>query len=283
MILFRTPREALASIPGWADCDAVIRPLAGGYNNRSYKVTADDHHFVLRLASDASQNDVRNFTMEHEIHTAAATAGIAPVIVYARPEYGLLLSEFLPGRTWQHSDLLNDRNLHAIAALLRKVHELPRCGQMFPAIEAAEAYGKKLAEQNADHATAALCIDIVASGPKVTDATCCHNDVVAGNIVGDNPPRLIDWEYARDNDPLFDLASLIGWHDMHGRRVDVLLQAYTDNVTAALRDRLEQRMRQFDALQWLWLAARGGDVSRMDRVRERLVDYREAASRPDYS
>lgn len=271
MTYFSTPRDALASIPGWACGVAVIRPLAGGFNNRSYKVTADGRQYVLRLASDMSQNDARNFTMEQQVQTAAAAAGIAPAIVYAKPEHGLLLSEFLPGRTWQHSDLFDDLNLHAIAALLRQVHELPRCGRMFPVTEAAETYGKILLEQDVDHKTAALCIDIVATSPKVTDATCCHNDVVTGNIIGDNPPRLIDWEYARDNDPLFDLASLIGWHDLHGRRVDVLLQAYTSDASATLRSRLEQRMRQFDALQWLWLAARGGDPSRLGQIRERVM------------
>lgn len=271
MTYFSTPRDALASIPGWADHNAAIRPLAGGFNNRSYKVTVDGQHYVLRLASDASQNDVRNFPMERQVQTAAAAAGIAPAIVYAEPQHGLLLSGFLPGRTWQQSDLLDDRNLHAIAALLRQVHELPRCGQMFPATEAAETYGRMLAELVADHETTARCIDIVATSPKVTDATCCHNDVVTGNIIGDNPPRLIDWEYARDNDPLFDLASLIGWHDLHGRRVDVLLQAYTKDATVALRERLKQRMRQFDALQWLWLAARGGDALRLGQIRERVV------------
>lgn len=272
MTYFSTPRDALVSIPGWAGSNALIRPLTGGFNNRSYKVTVEDRHYVLRLASDTSQHDARNFTMEQQVHTAAAAAGIAPAIVYAKPEHGLLLCEFLPGRTWQNSDLLEDRNLHAIADLLRKVHELPRCGQMFPATKAAEAYGKTLAKQDADHETAALCIDIVATSPTVTDVACCHNDVVAGNIIGDNPPRLIDWEYARDNDPLFDLASLIGWHDIDGRRIDVLLGAYSNGASASLRRRLLQRMRQFDALQWLWLAARGGDVSRMVRVRERLVN-----------
>ncbi|MEX0707037.1 MAG: choline/ethanolamine kinase family protein [Woeseia sp.] len=272
MTHFSTPGEALASIPGWADHNAAIQPLTGGYNNRSYKVTVAERHYVLRLASNTSQYDARNFTMEQQIHTAAAAAGIAPAIVYANPEHGLLLSEFLPGRTWQPGDLLDDRNLHAIAALLRQVHALPPCGQIFPAAEAAEAYGETLAEQDADHETAALCIDIVTTSPKVTEPVCCHNDVVTGNIVGDNPPRLIDWEYARDNDPLFDLASLIGWHDIDGRRIDVLLEAYSNGATASLRRRLLQRVRQFDALQWLWLAVRGGDVSRMERVRDRLVE-----------
>lgn len=272
MTYFSTPRVALASIPGWDECDAVIRPLAGGYNNQSFKVTVDDRHYVLRLASDMSQRDARNFTMEQQVHAAAAAAGIAPAIVYARPDHGLLLSEFLPGRTWQHRDLLDDRNLHAIAALLSQVHALPPCGQIFPATEAAEAYGTTLAEHDADRETTALCIDIVASSPKVTDPTCCHNDVVAGNIIGDNPARLIDWEYARDNDPLFDLASLIGWHDIDGRRIDVLLDAYSNGAIGPLRKRLLQRMRQFDALQWLWLAARGGDASRLAQLRERVVD-----------
>lgn len=272
MTNFRTPKEALAAIPGWAGSNATIRPLAGGFNNRSYKVTVDGRHYALRLASVTSQNDARNFAMERHVQALAAAAGIAPAIVHADPPGGLLLSEFLPGQSWQHGDLHDDRNLHAIAALLRQLHALPLCGRMFPATEAAETYGRILAEQDADLETTALCIKIVATSPKVTDPACCHNDVVTANIIGDNPPRLIDWEYAGDNDPLFDLASLIGWHDLDGRRIDVLLEAYSSGATAALRQRLRQRMRQFDALQWLWLAARGGDPARLNQLHLRLTD-----------
>lgn len=38
----------------------------------------------------------------------------------------------------------------------------------------------------------------------------CHNDIVSGNILfSKKKAYLIDWEYARENDPLFDLMSFI--------------------------------------------------------------------------
>ena len=41
---------------------------------------------------------------------------------------------------------------------------------------------------------------------------CCHNDLVVGNIIAAPEIRFLDWEYACDNDPFFDLGgnSLVG-------------------------------------------------------------------------
>ena len=67
---------------------------------------------------------------------------------------------------------------------------------------------------------------------------------------------LIDWEYAGDNDPLFDLASVIGYHDFDHQRQLHLLSAYAGAVTAELQEQLADQLRLYDAIQWLWLATR---------------------------
>ena len=56
----------------------------------------------------------------------------------------------------------------------------------------------------------------------------CHNDAGLGNFIAgeDGRMRLIDWEYAGMNDPLFDLATLLVGH-LHGARSEAaLVDAY---------------------------------------------------------
>jgi thiamine kinase-like enzyme len=79
---------------------------------------------------------------------------------------------------------------------------------------------------------------------------------VAANIIGSRALKLIDWEYARDNDPLFDLASAIGFHNLDDARQQMLLSAYAGGADSELNERLAEQVRVFDAIQWLWLATR---------------------------
>ena len=67
---------------------------------------------------------------------------------------------------------------------------------------------------------------------------------------------LLDWEYACDNDPMFDLASVIGFHDLGAKRTEILFHAYSGGADSTLRERLDMQIRLFDAVQWLWFAAR---------------------------
>ena len=75
-------------------------------------------------------------------------------------------------------------------------------------------------------------------------------------MIDDGGLKLIDWEYACDNDPLFDLAVTIGFHDLDRGRRDILLNAYAGSGAAEYQEQLDEQIRAYDATQWLWFAAR---------------------------
>ena len=83
----------------------------------------------------------------------------------------------------------------------------------------------------------------------------------------DGKLNLIDWEYACDNDPLFDLASAIGFHNLDERRQQVFLDAYAGGADSELRERLARQLRIYDAIQWLWLANRQLASPRSEQAR----------------
>jgi len=119
-----------------------------------------------------------------------------------------------------------------------------------------QTYETNLERRQGLHAFATRCMEVIRSVPASDIAACCHNDIVAANIVGDSAPKLIDWEFSCDNDPLFDLASVIGYHNLDSERAAMLLDAYAGGADPALKERLEEQVRVFDAIQWLWLATR---------------------------
>jgi thiamine kinase-like enzyme len=234
----------------------------------------------LRLADSGHAPGTRNYDAELRIQQLAASRKIAAPVTFANPSSGLLLSEFLTGNAWQERDLRSHANLQALAALLRRVHELPRCGQRYRAESVAVSYVGALNAQGNDDSFASRCLEVVRSIPVRDALVCCHNDIVAANVIDGQTLKLIDWEYARDNDPMFDLASLIGWHDLDECRVRVLLTAYTGSDSAELSERLLEQRRIFDAIQWLWLAQLQGrrpdhrHAMRLDNLKQRI---REAA------
>ena len=85
---------------------------------------------------------------------------------------------------------------------------------------------------------------------------CCHNDLVAANIIATPAIRFLDWEYACDNDPFFDIATVVAHHRMPDERAHFLLDAYFDGDGTRWRDYLTTQVRFYNALLWLWLNTR---------------------------
>ena len=207
---------------------------------------------------------------------AAHEADIGPEVVYVDAEAGILLSRFLPGRTWAAQDFESDHQLDRLADLLRGVHRLPICGSRIHYSKEAAVYEAFLEERQGLHAFASRCLDIVRSTPDRGITACCHNDIIARNVIDNVTLKLIDWEYARDNDPLFDLACVIGFHEMDHRQADYLLDAYADGASAEERESLTEQQRTYDALHWLWFAARqlvlpdAAQARQLERLQQRI-------------
>lgn len=248
--------EAIARIPGWDPDAADIEELKGGLTNRTYYVQHAGTECVLRLDSQQARLFRLDRSRELSILEEAGRAGIAPSVIFADQEAGILVTEYLPGRVWEDSDLESDAQLEALAALLCKVHALPRSGLRLDMSNVAETYERYLEKRHGLHAFASRCVEIIDSIAEPADAVCCHNDIVAANLVEGDALKLIDWEYACDYDPMFDLASAIGFHNLDARRASVLLNAYAGGDAAEMRERLAEQVRIYDAIQWLWLATR---------------------------
>lgn len=269
-----TAEEALERIPDWPAGETRIEAMPGGLTNRVYRLRADGRQCVLRLDAGEHAAMVPDRDCEVGIMETAASAGLAPAILFADPDAGILVTEYLEGRVWQNADLESTRNLEALAELLRRVHALPACGRRMKLEDAADNYLKRLDRRETLRAFAETCVSIIADSREPDSTSCCHNDIVAPNVIQAGGLRLIDWEYACDNDPLFDLASLIGYHDLDASRQEILLSAYAGGTDAELRERLDSQLRVYDAIQWLWLAARELRSPRREQLR-RLETLRQ--------
>jgi len=233
-----------AALPLWSDR---VEPsdLRGGLSNVNFTVEDAGRKYVVRIGGD---NEPHGVVRKNELAAsrAAAAAGVAPRVVHAEP--GVLVIEFIEGRTFTPEDVRNPKNLDRLVALIQRTHrEVPKYlrgpGVLFWVFHVVRDYAHSLSE--ASSADLRLIRRLMqqaetlekAVGP--VDLIFGHNDLLAANVIDDGDRLwLVDWEYAGFNSPLFDLGGLASNSEMSVALREKLLEAYFDRpVTDQLRYR----------------------------------------------
>ena len=245
-----TVNSLLESIPGWER--ASFEELSGGLTNRSYLLEGNGRRAVLKVDEMPRGIPFNSRVEEAMIQNAAASRGIAAPVLYASDT--LYLTEYVEGEVWSSSDLDEPSRLDALAEALRELHALPLTGRSFDVVAAAEQYRSRIDPALAEEADS--CLSIVVSANMSAELRCCHNDLVAENIVSAPRVTFLDFEYACDNDPLFDLAIVVEHHSLSATAEQRLLDAYFDADASHQREELAAMRRVYAALCWLWEKSR---------------------------
>lgn len=250
MTVEESPETVLERIPGWEG--GVFTTLDCGSTNRTYLVEKDDRRAVLKI--DATERGLPYNTRESEarVQRTAEEHNLAADVLYV--DSRAYLTAYREGHVWSRDDLDSEENLVNLAAALKSLHALPLTGRTFDAGAAVKAYLAQI--ENHDEETVRLCADVVLSKGLPRNICCCHNDLVAGNIIATPRLEFLDWEYACDNDPFFDIATVITHHDLSQQQATLFLNSYFDGDGDRWRGQLQKQMFMYDALHWLWLAGR---------------------------
>ena len=264
--------DALATIPGWEDRSAKITPLPGGLSNRSFRVVRRGESFVLRSDAEHTERLGLDRHREMAILRSAERAGVGPRVEYAAPDEGVLLTRYVAGSAWTATALREPRRVEKLAGLLRCVHSLPVCGSRFDPPAVSRGYLAAIDRDDPLYRTVAAIAGDVDRFGAPHEPALCHNDVVVTNVIG-VPPTLIDWEYACDNDPAFDLASVIEFQELDTGTAARLVHAYIDGRDAAFEERVRVQRQIYLRVTALWYAARAG-AGRDECVRTLLARLR---------
>jgi len=244
-----SPDEVLVAIPGWRG--ATFEELPGGLTNRTLRVEKDGRRAVLKIDPAPRKPPFNSRQDEARIQERAAALGRANRVLHVGDT--VLLAEWADGEVWTRSHFDDEQELAQLGRALREIHGLPLTGRVFDLQAAARQYVAQLDRSDLDDAKSHLALIESMRGPM--NLCCCHNDLVAENIISTPEIRFLDWEYACDNDPLFDLAIVVAHHGLSGQQAGILLDAYFDGDGARWRERLNVQMRLYEALCWLWSAA----------------------------
>lgn len=247
-----TPASVLDRVAGWQAAD--VAPLDGGLTNRAWLVQKNGRKAVLKIDANPRDHPFTPRLQEARIQAAAAAQGLAADVLHADDQ--VLLTAFIDGDVWTPASLAADANLVEVAQALQRLHALPLTGRAFDPAGAAQRYAAAI--DGPDGSLVEHCLEVVRTSGRPESVCCCHNDLVAENIVATPAVKFLDWEYACDNDPYFDLATLVEHHDLGTDQARRLLLAYCGDDSAGQRRRLQAQQRLYRALHWLWLAARPG-------------------------
>jgi len=259
------PAEVLNRLPDWQG--ALANTLDGGLSNHTWLLEKDGRRAVLKFDHETRAAPYNKREDEARVQSAAARADLANRVLYVDDR--VLLSEYSEGTVWTPSSLEVEPNLERLALALRRMHVLPRTKRSFDAATAARIYANNI---DRDPELVALCAKTIAECGVPEQICCCHNDLVAENIIATPVIRFLDWEYACDNDPLFDLATIVEHHDLSQQLAAHLLDAYYDGDGERQRSGLIAQQRLYRALLWLWLASRpGSSETDIERAAERLT------------
>ena len=243
------PDEVLAGIPGWRG--ASYSELPGGLTNRTLLVEKDGRRAVLKIDPSPRTAPYNSRRDEASIQERAAALGRANHVLHV--EDTVLLSEWGEGEVWTRAHLEDDDNLVRLGHALREIQGLPLTGRTFDALAAARLYAGRV--RAVDREAARQNLAVIESAPGPENLCCSHNDLVAENVISTPTVRFLDWEYACDNDPLFDVAVVVAHHGLSGRQADILLDVCFDADGGSLRERLADQVRLYNALNWLWAAS----------------------------
>lgn len=207
----RVAETILRLMPAWrADRIGRITYLSGGYANDNYRFEHDGETFVVRVVGGpATPRDAELRYLE---------LPIAPQVIAADRLRGDLITRWIEGTLLADSPAEPDE----AAVYLRELHDtVPRGIRRYDPVQTVRGYARDAPVSSV--ATIALRrldwpIEAIAG---------CHNDLNPWNVMRcEGTWRTLDWEFAGDNDPLFDLVGLgygMGYSD---DALDALVAGY---------------------------------------------------------
>ncbi len=233
----------------------------GGLTNVNFLVETASGRFVVRLPGDGTSEYI-NRRDEAVAAQLAADVGVNAELLFFDAADGLMATRYVDGaRTMSPGAFGDPASIGRAAEVLRRLH---RSGarfasdfRLFPMID---EYKSLLASKGAELPIGYDAVQVAAGEARAVleahpvELAACHCDPLCENFL-DTGERmyLIDYEYAGNNDPMWDLGDLSVEAGFTAEQDDDLLRAYFDgNVPADARARMVLFKGLCDLLWTLW-------------------------------
>lgn len=213
-----------------------ISVLKKGMTNRSYLVEFDKKKYIVRVPGEGTQQLISR-KKEKEVYDLLSEKQVSDEIIYLNPENGYKVSCFLENS--RCVDALNHEDVELAMSCLRRFHTLGlKANHDFDLFKQREFYeslrqGVSSVYEDYDEVKS-RCQELKNYLDTFSpEWTLCHIDAVPDNFLlysnpvdGTQEIRMIDWEYAGNQDPLVDLAMFIVYASYDEENMLSLLETY---------------------------------------------------------
>jgi thiamine kinase-like enzyme len=207
--------EILDQVPCLRAESRMLERITGGLTNVNVKVTLPDRAAIARISTDDSVLLAIDREAEHANSLAAAASGASPEVVCRAAAEGVMVVNWVEGRTLSAIDIRDDANLPRIARVCRLLHQGPRFQGDFDMFEVQRRYLQIVTDRGfklpAGYLDLLPAFDSIRRALRVRAAATvpCHNDLLAENFIDDgNRLWLVDFEYSGNNDACFELGNI---------------------------------------------------------------------------
>ena len=252
---------AIRRVPLLANAAGVTTERLAGLTNINHVVTIGDARYVLRIPG-AGTGEYINRVDEEVAARSAAAAGVNADVVFFDPSDGLMVTRFVDGAATMSGERFKD--LGAVGRAGRAFHQLHTTARafatdftLFPMIDEYKSLlaskgatlpdGYDEVQRQASSIRSALEAAPAALAP-------CHCDPLCENFL-DTGERMfiIDYEYAGNNDPMWDLGDLSVEGGFDDDQDAALLRAYFAGAPPSdQRGRMVAYKALCDLLWTLW-------------------------------
>jgi thiamine kinase len=283
MQLREIERLCRAVVPGAGSIE--LERLGAGLLSETYRVARDGVAYTLKVAADHRPDLGVDLPWEVRVLERAASAGLAPRLVFRDLEGAILLSRWVEGHSWVSSESAAPANLERIAALLHRVHALavPMPARPVTPLQWIGIYHEALSRRTCASCDPVLREAALARAQALQQpealGVVCHSDLHAMNLIEeDDSLVLLDWEYAHVADSLWDLAGWCANNDFDAEiQRDLLIRYFGNAPNSSQWQRFRALLALYDYVCLLWsqlyLSVRGTPGDSVAQ-RARLLDAR---------
>lgn len=209
---------------------SILSTLVGGMMNEAYIVKSSKGKFVYYISTPQA-NEMVDRKLEKYTQNIAYNLGLTSENVYFDLEKGIKINRFIEGDSLNH---IENFDYGKVADLMVKYHSSKETSNVYyNPLGRLESYKKEASEFVSDFEPDFKALLKVIEDNKEfllsQEKTLAHNDAQRSNIVlgSDGKYSLIDYEFAADNDPVYDIATFGNDNVLEGKK---LLDEYLKRV-----------------------------------------------------
>ena len=233
--------------------------LNGGFSNHTYKVTADDKQYVLRINGDQTPILKLDRLEEIRINQESNKKGLSPNIHSEHSTKEYLVTEYIDNSgTLPKEDAITTEGIKTLASILQSIHSIEGDYREYIPFDLLDIY-----YQGIKFFKVKVPADVLSFLDKAEEMwkyheqfynrKFCHNDFYTYNILkNDSRLYVIDWEFSAISDPFFDLATISFSNGYTAEQDELLLKSYYGFIEPEF-EKLMYNMKYYNMLrEVLW-------------------------------